>query len=77
MGIDKGKLFDEGPVFIDYPFEQVMYRWDFNMKKIFVKFYGKEESLQEISHDNRLYNDALRFGNLISFEEYVNGRSRD
>ena len=42
MAINKGKLFSEKDVYIDYSFEEVMYRWDHKAEKIHVKFYGED-----------------------------------
>ncbi|CAM3997190.1 GTP pyrophosphokinase [Vibrio aerogenes CECT 7868] len=74
MGISKSRLSSIEDIFIDYPFEDVMYRWDSKNKKVHVKFYGKEESKNEVSHDNRLFNDALLFGNEITKDEYAAGK---
>lgn len=73
MGITKGKSFDERDVYIDYPFEQVMFRWDHINKVIFRKFYTESEFSEVIPSGNRLFNDALRFGTEISAEDYKNG----
>ena len=74
MAIDKGELFAQQDVYIDYPFEEVMYRWDHEAKRIYVKFYGKAESSSPISYDNRLFNDALLSGRQVSREIYEAGK---
>lgn len=76
MGISKGERFEIGDVFVAYPHEEVMYRWDHRSKQVFVQFYGDPESSQPVSHDNRLFNEALRFGDEITQEEYLAGRPR-
>jgi hypothetical protein len=76
MGISKGERFNTEDVFVDYPYEEVTYRWDHFSKQVFVKFYGDDEGSQPIPQDNKLYNDALRFGEEISQEEYRRGRAR-
>jgi hypothetical protein len=70
MPVSKGKIFDEQDIYIDHDFEEVMYRWDHIAKKCYVKFYGKEESKELVPHDNRLYNDALLYGEQRTKEEY-------
>jgi hypothetical protein len=76
MGVGKGPFFDERDVFVDYAFEQVMFRWDHVTKKIYKRFYGESEKAKPVSHDNRLYNDALRFGDEITREQYEQGKPR-
>jgi hypothetical protein len=76
MALSKGKLFLENDVFIDYSFEEVMYRWDHNSKKIYVKFYGNAETSKPVPHDNRLFNDAILYGEQISLEQYEIGKAR-
>jgi len=71
MAINKGELFNKKDVYIDYPFEDVMYRWDHVEEKIYVKFYGKDESENTVTFDNRLFNEALLSGNEISRDEYL------
>ncbi len=38
MSINKGGLFVQQDVYIDYPFEGVMYRWDHKAKKTYETF---------------------------------------
>jgi hypothetical protein len=59
---------------VEYAFEQVMFRWDHVNQKIYRKFYGKLEGSDAVPHDNHLFNDALRFGDEISREEYEAGK---
>lgn len=73
MGITKGEMFDRD-VFIDYPYETVMFRWDSTHSKIYRKFYGQMEHIVPIPHDDHLYNEALRFGDEISEEKYARGK---
>lgn len=74
MGIDKGKIFAERDIYINYPFEEVMFRWDHIEQKVYVRFYGEAENRNPIPHDNRLFNDALLSGSEISREEYERGQ---
>ena len=76
MPINKGKAFSEGDVYIDYPYEDVMFRWEHATKKIYRKFYGKEESSDPVPEDNRLLNEAISAGEKITREEYF-GRKSD
>ncbi|WP_083941248.1 hypothetical protein [Pseudoduganella violaceinigra] len=77
MGINKGQVFAENDVFIDYSFEKVMYRWDHVAKKVYVRFYGEDERLEPVPHDNRLYNEAILSGDQIDRENYEKGRMND
>ena len=70
MGIDKGAKFASGDVYVDYPFEEVKFRWDCKEKKIYMKFYGRQEDPLPVPHDNRLYNDALMWGAEIDRARY-------
>jgi hypothetical protein len=56
--------FQQGDVFIDYDFEEVMFRYDFVSARIFRKFYGKSHET-EVQHDNRLFNDPIMSGDEI------------
>jgi hypothetical protein len=76
MPIGKGRHFSLRDIYIDYPFEEVMYRWDHVARKIFVRFYGKSESTGTVPDNNRLYNDALLYGDEITAEEYKDGKKR-
>lgn len=74
MAIKTGEYLNTKDVYMDYPFEEVMFK---RMKKdgaIYRKFYGEEESLGQLSHDNRLFNDALLYGEEITKEEYDAGK---
>ncbi|STQ91107.1 hypothetical protein [Iodobacter fluviatilis] len=76
MGIEKGVTFTIRDVYIDYEYEEVMFRWDHVSQKTYVKFYGESEKHTPVDHKNRLFNDALLSGNEISKEQYENGRVR-
>lgn len=75
MGVAKGIRFSLEDVYVDYPFEQVMFRWDHTTSKIYRRLYGQAEFPESIPHDNRLFNDTLLFGDEISKEEYLQGKS--
>ncbi|MET1257449.1 hypothetical protein [Aliikangiella maris] len=74
MAINKGELFSRQDVYIDYPFEEVMYRWDHKTEKIYVKFYGEEEKSEPVLYDNRLFNDALLSGQEVTKKVYMRGK---
>lgn len=76
MGIDKGEHFATRDIYLDYDFEEVTYRWDHRQTRLHVRFYGEAESPAAVPHDNRLFNDALRFGREITREEYERGFPR-
>ncbi|USD20039.1 hypothetical protein MJO52_13225 [Microbulbifer variabilis] len=76
MPIKTGEYLNLRHIFIDYPFESVMFRRDHQTKNIYRKFYGEEESQTPIPSNNRLFNDALRHGQEISQEEYLKGKGK-
>ena len=67
--------FQQGDVFIDYDFEDVMFRYDFGSRRFFRRFYGDSHE-SEVPHDNRLLNDAIRFGNETEAVAYRSGKPR-
>ena len=75
MGICKGERFSGEDIYVDYPFEAVMFRWDHTERKIYRRFYGKVET-GPVPHDNGLFNDALRFGEETTKDNYFNERRR-
>ena len=74
MAIRTGEYLNAKDVYIDYPFEDVMFRRMRKDGSIYRKFYGEEESPDPISDDNRLFNEALLSGNEITQEEYELGK---
>ena len=77
MRVAKGTRFDSENIYIDYPFEQVIFRWDHKAKSVHRKFYGEMESLAPLAPDNRLFNDTLLFGDEILQHQYLAGKARD
>ena len=77
MGISKGEEFSKRDIYVNYSFEDAMFRWDHEEEIIYVKFYNKNESLEPVPHDNRLFNDALLYGEEITKEEYENQQFGD
>ncbi|RLU03620.1 MAG: hypothetical protein D9N11_03230 [Ketobacter sp.] len=74
MAIRTGEYLNTKDVYIDYPFEDVMFRRMSEDGAIYRKFYGEEESADPISADNRLFNEALLSGSEITQEEYELGK---
>ena len=74
MGISKGQFRDRD-IFIDYDFEDVMFRFEHGTRRFFRKFYGKPEE-DEVPHDNRLLNDAMLFGDETDATTYQTGKPR-
>lgn len=68
MGV-LNRRFREGDVFIDYDFEEVMFRYEYATSRFYRKFYG-EQSEAEVGNTNRLLNDAIQFGEEISMDGY-------
>ncbi len=77
MAIKTGKYLTTKEVFIDYPFEEVMFRHNHLDGAIYRKFYDENESQQPLSHDNQLFCDALLSGEEITQAEYLKGKSTD
>lgn len=75
MGIGKGEHFSQRDIYIDYDFEEVMFRSECATRTLYLKFYG-EKTERNISSNNRLFNEALLYGEEITKERYLNGKSR-
>jgi hypothetical protein len=60
--------FQAGDVYIDFPYEDVKFRFEKKTGKVFGRFYGHEE--KEIEPSSKLYHEAISAGNLITKEEY-------
>ena len=61
-------VYREGNVYLDYPFEDVKFRWEKETSKVFRRFYGEAE--KEISCISNLFRDAMSAGKQITREEY-------
>ena len=77
LSVGKGERFTQGDVYIEDPFEEVMFRYDAKSDKIYRKFYAEKESKKPVPHDNRLYYDTLMTGFEITKDEYLKGKKRD
>lgn len=60
--------FIKGDVYIDYAFEQVKFRWDKKLEKVYCRRKGEPE--EECDPTWSLYNDAIRTGKQITRNEY-------
>jgi hypothetical protein len=74
MGISK-EQFRDRDIYIDYDFEEVLFRYECATRRFFRKFYGKPDE-DEVPHDNRLLNDAMRFGEEADAKTYQAGKPR-
>jgi hypothetical protein len=77
MGLEKGKYFETRAVYVDYAFESVMFRWDHVKRQVFRKLYGQQEEPKPIPHSNRLYNEALLYGEEIGVGPYETGKPKE
>ncbi|RDD80034.1 hypothetical protein DVJ77_19370 [Dyella tabacisoli] len=76
MPVSKGEHFAQRDIYIDYSFEEVMFRCDHVTGSIFRRFYGEGESAKPVPHDNHLFNHALLYGDEITSEQYEQGKER-
>jgi hypothetical protein len=66
------KRFQQGlPVYIDYPFESVMFRWDDG--RVWSKWYG-ESFETERPESSDLFHQAILAGDEITAEQYRRGK---
>ena len=65
------ELFRKGDVYIDFPFEDVLYRYEFKTRRLFCRFYGCPEN--EIPQDSKLFHDAISAGAVTTAERYAQG----
>ena len=62
------KAFMEGDVYIDYPYEEVKFRFEKETIKVYRRWYGESE--MEIPYHSDLYNKSHSGGWAITREEY-------
>ena len=77
MAIKTGEYLNTKEIYIDYPFEEVMFRRNHKNGSVYRKFYGEKESVEPIPHNNKLYNDALLSGNEITHDKYEKGKRKN
>jgi hypothetical protein len=64
--------FREGrDVYIDYPFEDAMFRYVWRTGQVFRKFHGEAEA--EIAAASNLFHEAISAGREITAEQYKRG----
>jgi hypothetical protein len=61
--------FRGGDVYIDYPYEDVKFRFEKATGRVYRRWYRESEEM-EIPYDSELYNDAHSRGWLITRDEY-------
>lgn len=61
-------LFQAGDVYLDYPFEELKFRFVKEGGKVFCRFYGKPEV--EIDHTDEHFREAMSAGKVITPDEY-------
>jgi len=64
MGIPNS-AFRVGDLYIEYVFEEVLFRYEYESEQFFCKFYSDTEEHRR-NHDNRLLNDAILSGVLTT-----------
>ncbi len=57
-----------GDVYIDFPFEDVKFRYEKTTRRVYRRFYGQPE--EPVEPTSELYHDAIRSGVRITREEY-------
>jgi len=67
------EVFREGhDVYIDYPFEDAMFRYEYQTGRVFRKFYGEAEV--EAGYTSNLFREAMSAGQQITAEQYAKGK---
>ena len=61
-------LFQKGDVYLDYPFEEMKFRFDKAQNKVFCRLYSKPEV--EIKQSDSHFNEAISSGKVISRDHY-------
>ena len=70
MPIKTGEYLNTKDVYINYPFEEVMFRRECKTGLVYRKFYGEDESNEPIPDNNKLFRDGILYGDEIEKEEY-------
>ena len=55
-------------IYIDYSFEDRMFRWEKETQKVYCRRYGEREV--EINHTSEFFNEAISAGREIDRDEY-------
>ena len=75
MPVINNARFNCEDIFIDYPFEEVMFHWDYKQKKVYRRFYGDLHE-EVVPYENRLFNDAILEGDEVPREFYMKGKPK-
>ena len=75
MAVGKGPHLAERDYFIDYPIEEVMFRWDHEAGVAYRRFYG-EAGLAAVEQADRLWNEALAYGDEVDERAFRTGKPR-
>ena len=67
--------FLSGDVYIDFPYEEVMFRHEKATGSIYRRFYG-DSAEAAISHDSKLFAEARSAGTLVTRSDYLSGKPR-
>ena len=76
MPIGKGPHLGLRDYYIDYNLEEVMFRLNHTSGLQYKKFYGEKEISDTVPDHNRLFNDALLYGEEITREQYEQGKRK-
>ena len=68
MGI-ASEAFQKGDVYIDFPYEEAMFRFERATGKVYRRFYGETAEV-EVDHASKLFAEACIAGQQTSAEEY-------
>ena len=74
--LTKGEFFAGTDRYVYYGDEDVLFFSDAAAGKVWMKFVGKVHDV-EVPHDQRLFNDAIRFGREVTRAEYQAGAIAD
>jgi hypothetical protein len=62
------EAFQQGDVYIDYPFQDAKFRYEHATSRVFGRFNNTEEV--ELGYTNELFRDAMRSGAQIDCGQY-------
>ncbi len=65
--------FGAGDVYIDFPFEDMMFHYVKETGRVFRRFYGETHE-DEIPHSAGVFCDAISAGTETTAEDYAKGR---
>ncbi len=66
--------FRAGDVYIDFPFEDMLFHYVNASGKLYRKFYGSDAE-DELPHSSNVFHDAISAGNEITAEDYARGKA--